>query len=168
MEGWIKGWMHNWIEKEFVYISINWLFKVALSNAIAPSPLWLLKFNLTKMNKIKNSIPQSHQPHFRCLLAWPHVTSGHCARQHRYTTFLSLQKFPLDSTGLKHQSATSHFQQNKHLYFFSDYKNNIHLYIKISALVGVAQWIEHWLAKQRVTSLIPSEGPCLGCRPNPQ
>ena len=35
-------------------------------------------------------------------------------------------------------------------------------------LAGVAQWIEHWPANQRVTGLIPSQGTCLGCRPGPQ
>ena len=36
------------------------------------------------------------------------------------------------------------------------------------ALAAVAQWIEHWSAKQRVASSIPSQGPWLGCRPGPQ
>ena len=36
------------------------------------------------------------------------------------------------------------------------------------ALAGVAQWIEHQPANQRVASLIPSQGTCLGCRPGPQ
>ena len=39
---------------------------------------------------------------------------------------------------------------------------------KKSALTGVAQWIEHQTAKQRVTGSIPSQGTCLGCRPGPQ
>ena len=43
-----------------------------------------------------------------------------------------------------------------------------HFYKKPSALVGVAQWIEHWPVNQRVTSSIPSQGTCLGCRPGPQ
>ena len=34
-----------------------------------------------------------------------------------------------------------------------------------SALAGVAQWIEQQPANQRVASLIPSQGTCLGCRP---
>ena len=33
------------------------------------------------------------------------------------------------------------------------------------ALAGVAQWIEHWPANQRVANSIPSQGTCLGCRP---
>ena len=33
---------------------------------------------------------------------------------------------------------------------------------------GVAQWIEHELVNQRVTSWIPSQGTGLGCRPGPQ
>ena len=37
-----------------------------------------------------------------------------------------------------------------------------------TALAGVAQWIESRPANQRVTSLIPSQGTCLGCRPGPQ
>ena len=37
-----------------------------------------------------------------------------------------------------------------------------------AALAGVAQWIERWLVKQRVTSLIPSQGTCLGWGPGPQ
>ena len=36
------------------------------------------------------------------------------------------------------------------------------------ALAGVAQWIEHWPANQKVTSSIPSQGTCLGCGPGPQ
>ena len=44
------------------------------------------------------------------------------------------------------------------------YKN--HLYME--ALAGVAQWIERQPVNQRVTTLIPSQGTCLGCRPGPQ
>ena len=36
------------------------------------------------------------------------------------------------------------------------------------ALVGVAQWTEHWTVKQRVAGSIPSQGTCLGCGPGPQ
>ena len=36
------------------------------------------------------------------------------------------------------------------------------------ALAGVAQWIEHGTANQRVAGSIPSQGTCLGCRPGPQ
>ena len=39
--------------------------------------------------------------------------------------------------------------------------------IPYCALAGVAQWIEHWAENQRVTSLIPSQGTCLGCGPGP-
>ena len=37
-------------------------------------------------------------------------------------------------------------------------------------LTGVAQWIEHWPANQRVASSIPSQGQGtrMGCRPGPQ
>ena len=35
-------------------------------------------------------------------------------------------------------------------------------------LAGVAQWTESWPANQRVASLVPSQGTCLGCRPGPQ
>ena len=38
----------------------------------------------------------------------------------------------------------------------------------IPDLAGVAQWIEHRPANQRITSSIPSQGTCLGCRPGPQ
>ena len=34
-------------------------------------------------------------------------------------------------------------------------------------MAGVAQWIEHWPVNQKVTTLIPSQGPCLGCGPGP-
>ena len=34
-------------------------------------------------------------------------------------------------------------------------------------LAGVAQWVEHQPANQKVTGLIPSQGTCLGCRPGP-
>ena len=40
--------------------------------------------------------------------------------------------------------------------------------IKTEAVAGVAQWIEFQPANQRVVSLIPSRGSCLGCRPRPQ
>ena len=36
------------------------------------------------------------------------------------------------------------------------------------ALGGVAQWIECWPEKQRVTGSIPIHGTCLGCRLGPQ
>ena len=36
------------------------------------------------------------------------------------------------------------------------------------ALAGVAAWIEHWPENQMVTSLIPSQGTCLGCGPGHQ
>ena len=32
-----------------------------------------------------------------------------------------------------------------------------------AGLAGVAQWIEHQPAKQRVVGLVPSQGTCLGC-----
>ena len=32
---------------------------------------------------------------------------------------------------------------------------------------GVAQWIEHWPANQRVAGSIPSQGTCLCCGPGP-
>ena len=35
-------------------------------------------------------------------------------------------------------------------------------------MAGVAQWTEHGPANQKVTSSIPSQGTCLGCRPGPQ
>ena len=35
------------------------------------------------------------------------------------------------------------------------------------ALADVTQWIEHWTVKQRVSSSIPSQGTCLGCRLGP-
>ena len=37
-----------------------------------------------------------------------------------------------------------------------------------TALAGVAHWIACRPANQGVTSLIPSQGTCLGCRPGPQ
>ena len=37
-----------------------------------------------------------------------------------------------------------------------------------SALAGVAQWTEHGPVNQKVTSYIPRQGTCLGCRPGPQ
>ena len=35
------------------------------------------------------------------------------------------------------------------------------------AMAGMAQWIEHQTAKQRITGSIPSQGTCLGCGPGP-
>ena len=40
--------------------------------------------------------------------------------------------------------------------------------MKNLALAGVAQWTKCWPANQRVASLIPSQGTCLGCGPGPQ
>ena len=36
------------------------------------------------------------------------------------------------------------------------------------ASTGVAQWVRHHPANQKVTGSIPSQGTCLGCRPGPQ
>ena len=38
----------------------------------------------------------------------------------------------------------------------------------ISALAGVAQWIEYQPSDWKVTSSIPGQGIYLGCRPGPQ
>ena len=38
----------------------------------------------------------------------------------------------------------------------------------VLTLAGVAQWTDHRPVNQRVASLIPGEGTCLGCRPGPQ
>ena len=35
----------------------------------------------------------------------------------------------------------------------------------VQALAGVAQWIKHQPANQRVAGSIPSQGVCLGCGP---
>ena len=43
-----------------------------------------------------------------------------------------------------------------------------HILNRFVALAGMAQWIECWPANQKVTSLIPSQGTCLGCRPGPR
>ena len=39
---------------------------------------------------------------------------------------------------------------------------------KLRTPAGVAQWIECWPMNQKVASLIPSQGTCLGCGPDPQ
>ena len=39
--------------------------------------------------------------------------------------------------------------------------------MKLSALVGVAQWIECRLVNQRVAGSVPSQGAYLGCWPGP-
>ena len=38
----------------------------------------------------------------------------------------------------------------------------------LHTMAGVAQWIEHRPENQRVIGLIPSQGTCLGCGPDPQ
>ena len=48
----------------------------------------------------------------------------------------------------------------------TDYKKPLKL--NNSALAGIAQGIERGPANQRVTSSIPSQGTCLGCRPGLQ
>ena len=44
------------------------------------------------------------------------------------------------------------------------------IYIKfcIKVLAGMALWIEHRPVNQRIARLIPSQGTCLGCGPDPQ
>ena len=37
-----------------------------------------------------------------------------------------------------------------------------------SVLTSVAKWVEHQPVNQKVASLIPSQGTCLGCRLDPQ
>ena len=49
--------------------------------------------------------------------------------------------------------------------FFSGLKT---LEMQLTALAGVAEWIECQPVNQRVTGLIPSQGTCLGCGPGPQ
>ena len=39
---------------------------------------------------------------------------------------------------------------------------------ELTALAGVAQWIECRPVNQRVAYAIPSQGTCLGCGPGPQ
>ena len=41
------------------------------------------------------------------------------------------------------------------------------LEVNFNALAGLAKWIEHQTANQRVTSSIPNQGTCLGCGPGP-
>ena len=50
--------------------------------------------------------------------------------------------------------------------FFTN--NTLGLKSILSALAGVAQWIEHRPLNQRVAGLISSQGTCLGCGPGPQ
>ena len=38
----------------------------------------------------------------------------------------------------------------------------------MTALAGVALWIEHQTMNQKVSGSIPGQGACLGCRPDPQ
>ena len=38
----------------------------------------------------------------------------------------------------------------------------------LSALAGVAQWVERWHVNQRVAGSIPSQGTFLGCGPGSQ
>ena len=46
------------------------------------------------------------------------------------------------------------------MYHYSQFKNFLFF-----TLADVAQWIEHRPVNQRVASLIPSQGTCLGCGP---
>ena len=55
------------------------------------------------------------------------------------------------------------------LYYFKEVKNTTEMpkKKKKSALAGVAQWMERWLANQRVAGSIPSQGTCLDWGPGP-
>ena len=44
----------------------------------------------------------------------------------------------------------------------------LYMLFKLSALAGVAQWIECEPENQRVTGSVPSQDACLGCGPGPQ
>ena len=46
--------------------------------------------------------------------------------------------------------------------------NSLGLFVKKSALAGVALWIFLWPVNQRATGSIPSQGTCLGWCPGPQ
>ena len=62
--------------------------------------------------------------------------------------------------GLSHLIfTTTLWGRHYHLHF-----TNVEIQIQKTsiALAGVAQWIECWLANQRVTDLIPNQGTCLG------
>ena len=48
------------------------------------------------------------------------------------------------------------------------FKPNCVIKTCLTALAGVAQWIECWPENKRVTSSIPSQGTYLGCGPGPQ
>ena len=50
---------------------------------------------------------------------------------------------------------------SKYILMSSNFKTNK----QKPTLAGVARWIERQPANQRVTGLIPSHGPCLGCGP---
>ena len=52
--------------------------------------------------------------------------------------------------------------------FLGGRKGKPHIKRYRSALGGVPQWIECQPANQKVTSLIPNQGTCLGFRPGPQ
>ena len=108
--------MHNLIGKEFVYISISWLFTAALSIVVVTSPMWLFEFKFIKLIKLKIQF-LSHTSHISSV-CWPHVASGSRTGQHRYRTFPSLHKVPLDSAGLTHQVPFPIFNKtNAFIYF---------------------------------------------------
>ena len=54
------------------------------------------------------------------------------------------------------------------LFFIGEDCSEIILLKIFHALAGVAQWIEHRPANQKVAGSIPSRGTCLGYRPGPQ
>ena len=55
-----------------------------------------------------------------------------------------------------------------YLYVFVQEETILFNEIRGWALAGVAQWIEHGLANQKVTGSIPGQGTCLSCGPGPQ
>ena len=60
-------------------------------------------------------------------------------------------------------------QHHRHLSHHPFYFYSHHCFKKkFPVLAGVAQWIEHWPANQKVAGSIPSQGTCLGCGPGPQ
>ena len=54
------------------------------------------------------------------------------------------------------------------IYFYNFFCKCKTIWILKKALAGVAQWIEHWPANQKVASSIPSQGTCLRSGPGAQ
>ena len=102
---------------------------------------------------------------FTILKLWEFIRFGSssCYLKHTYNYTHTYKTIAINKNGFN--ILITIYQHNflcYHIFYFMCLKT------LLWALAGVAQRIECWAANKRVTSSIPSQSTCLGCRPGPQ